>query len=535
MTARAESVTRWLWGTPPSAPLRDLARRLERGEPLDDARTIKAGRSREVFAVERLGVLVKRFEVRGLDGWRARWLPSRARREYRIMEELVRLGVPTTRPLACGETRAGARVTGAWFVAEYLAGARTLGDVLAACDDDADRAAWARRAVEAVARLHDHPYHHRDLHAGNLLVDEYGELHIVDLHSVWRVRRLGPRRRAASLAELLFSLREWIDLRDLGVFVAHYAAARGERVEDVLRRVRPALDAFERDYVRGRTARCVRDSSLFEPGDVPAAVGRRGRLFRRRDLAEDALVEAVADFERVVRDGDGLLGDARRAQVARVGRDGAVVAKSFRERGLVAALRAWLGAGRGRSAWTAGRRLEVVGIPTPRTLALCEWRDGSALLLTEHVDGVTLRDRLSSPIDDVAERARLARAVGWLVGRLWQQGLRHPDMSTKNLLVVTSGDELPGGRDRATCPAPGTPLVHVIDLDNLETTARHDRRALARMLGQLGDVPDWVTRSDRRRVVREVERVAARGVPPDVQADAQARTAARRERRAARR
>lgn len=530
MSAAADEL-RWLWGTPPSDGLRDLATDLGAGRAPERARSIKQGRGRDVFAVEDLGVLVKHFRIDGLAAVAARWTASRARREYRIMEDFRRLGIPTTRPLGCGERVVGGRVSDAWFIAEYLPDVRTLGDVLEAGDGDA-RDAWAGRAIDAVADLHGHPFHHRDLHVGNVLIDDDDRLRIVDLHSVWRVGRLGPRRRAATLAELLFSMRPWCDLRRDGPpLVARYAERRGERVDVVLPRVRDALEAFERDYVRGRSARCMRTSSEFVHGAAPAGLGRGGHVYRRRFVDDATLVDAVQAHERATQEPAALLGDARRSQVARVGDVGGIVTKSFRERGLFAALRARFGNGRARSAWKAGRRLEVVGLPTPRTLALCEWRDGSALLLVEHVAGRTLREALATPPAARVDRSHLAAAVGWLVGRLWREGLHHPDMSTKNLLVASAG-EMPVGRDRASRPAPGTPLVHLIDLDNLRSVPRFDERALARMLGQLGDVPDWVTRSDRRRFVVALERAAGRGVPPSVVADAVARTDARRRRRA---
>ena len=54
------------------------------------------------------------------------------------------------------------------------------------------------------------------------------------------------------------------------------------------------------------------------------------------------------------------------------------------------------------------------------------------------------------------------------------------------------------------------------------------------MLGQIGDLPDWITRSDRRRFARAYERAAGRRLPRLVVEAGAARTHRRQARRAAR-
>ena len=249
-------------------------------------------------------------------------------------------------------------------------------------------------------------------------------------------------------------------------------------------------------------------------------------MHRRREYALEALERDLVAFEAVVQQaGDDLLGDARRSQVVRVGER---VLKTFRERGLVPALRGAAGEGRARSAWWAARRLSVAEIPTPEALALLERRDGSAVLVTRFEQGAILRDRLAEPLSPL-DRRGLARAAGWLFGRLAREGLRHNDLAPKNLFVAPG--ELPVPRDLRHTPRPGTPRVMLIDLDNLSTMKPFDRPALARMLGQLADLPIELSRTDRARFAAAFERAAGRALPPDVVIEAQAFTTRRRARR----
>ena len=254
-------VAEWLWASPPDEVLRGVARDLEGGGLPLEHRPLKDGKTRQVWSAPSTagGLLIKRFVVHGWEARRSPVWPSRARREYRIMEELCRLGVPTVRPLACGERRESSQVVEAWFLGRLLPEARTLLECLeeaSARADTAARDALLDAALDTVAAMHRHPFLHRDLHAGNLLVDGDGRARVIDLHSVWRLPRMTLARRAEMLGRLLFSLRGVVHLeRDVPALVTGYAARMNEPVDVALPAIRAATDAFERDYVRGRTAR----------------------------------------------------------------------------------------------------------------------------------------------------------------------------------------------------------------------------------------------------------------------------------------
>jgi hypothetical protein len=244
-----------------------------------------------------------------------------------------------------------------------------------------------------------------------------------------------------------------------------------------------------------------------------------GRVYRRRDYSIEQLRSDLLRHSQTVRGGGpGLLGSTPRARVTRVDdASGSRVVKEYVSAGHLPRLRHWLRRGRARTAWAASRRLEVLGLQTPLALALVERHDGSAAMITRAVEGaVSLRAWIATLEQQPRPRKRhlVAAAVGYVVGRLARAGLRHDDLSTKNLLVCD--EPPPAPRDRRDAGAPLWPGLHLIDLDNLRTVPRHDSRSQIRMLTQLFDLPAGVTRTDQQRFLRAYERAAGRPLPRDV-------------------
>ncbi|MHC5210018.1 MAG: lipopolysaccharide kinase InaA family protein [Planctomycetota bacterium] len=526
---------RWTWAESPDEVVRELARRLADHWKPDDAGLIKRGVGRAVWRVP-VGdgaLLLKHFVVP--PGRRLLHVirPSRAAAEYRAALALSAAGIRTAPAVGYGERRSGGLLREAFYLGRFLQGSVTLGDWMrAAARDGREEAvrAAAEEAMSLVARMHRVPWQHRDLHANNLLRTPDGALAVIDLHSAWRVPRITRAMRLENVARLIFSFREMLDVRIAPDLLAAYQKESGDSDDRWVAEAVAALGAFERDYVRGRTARCTKRSTLFD-------VNRHanGRLFRRRTY-EPGVLDEDLDLHRqaLARDGADVLGSAPRTRVTRIrnGTRGRVV-KEYLPTGPWGAVRQRLGGGRARSAWTGARRLEVLDIATPEGLALLERPDGSSVLVTcELVDGVSLRT-FAEGLEHAAQpgdRADVATQVGWIVGRLSRAGVRHDDLSTKNILLQrVPPAEARDVRDRAP---PGAWRASLIDLDNLKPMARHDGLGLVRMLTQLFDVPAWVSRTDRRRFERGFERAAGRPLPPDVAraalAGAEARACRRR-------
>jgi tRNA A-37 threonylcarbamoyl transferase component Bud32 len=524
----------WVWAVPPSEELRDFADDLVQGLLPDSREVVKDNRPRTVWRVPDVagGLLVKHYRVQPKDALRSLISMGRAEREFRAMEALCAVGLPSTRPLGFADRRRGVWLEEAWFIGRLIPQAASLAEAMAR-ETPGSEACWelALRAADVLARLHAEPFWHRDMHAGNLLLDELGDLLIIDLHSMWTVPRLTRSMRLKNLAHLLHSMRAWICLDDLPRFIQRYAETRGESADALLPVTERALEVFTADYVRGRSARCMRNSSEFI-----GERGAQGRVHRLRRYTPEQLHQDLDLHDEAVREsGPRLLGNATRRRVTYVedARGCGRVVKEYRDHGLLASVRAQLGLGPARHSWKAARRCQIVGIPTPIALALLERPDGSARLVTEVVrEGFSLLDCVESLPGDHSPRERrgLAYLVGHVVGRLTRAGLRHDDMSTKNLLLGPGTAAMTG--DLRTNPPAGLREVVLIDLDGMRRTRPHDGPALVRMLGQLGDVPEGVGPADRTAFAAGFARGSGRRIPEDVVARADVLTRRRQERRA---
>ena len=167
------------------------------------------------------------------------------------------------------------------------------------------------------------------------------------------------------------------------------------------------------------------------------------------------------------------------------------------------------------------RRFEVLGLPTPEALALLERRDGTSVLVTRALrDGRSLLELAPALAQDrtPARRAAVALALGHLVGRLARAGVRHADMSDKNVWVVAR--PAPAPRDLRDAPPEGAANLRLIDLDGLRLMRPHDPRGVARMLGQLADLRARPSRTDLRRFARGYALGARRELTREIAAEA---------------
>jgi tRNA A-37 threonylcarbamoyl transferase component Bud32 len=525
---------RWWWAEAPGEALTRLANSLESDLPIDGLETIKASERRRVAAVPDVdgGVLLKVFHVRDFEAVKYRLVSSRARAEFRAAVALRRRGVPVAEGLGYGEERVGRRLIRAWFLGRFVPGASSIGAALREARErgSVDRVqAILRKSLEVVAKLHRHPFLHRDLHANNLLLDANDRALLIDLHSVWRVPRVTRSMRVGNLARLFFSMRRSIDLDQIAVEVRDHARRMNDRPEPFVLDVLAAIEAFDREYVRGRTARCLKRSTLFGRERVGS-----GRCFRRLDYAVAQLArDSELHVEALQVDGVSVLGRAPKSLVTRVGEGPRQrVIKEYTARGPFASIRQLAGRGRARSAWIGARRLDVLGLPTPRALALHERLDGSSVLVTESIgDPPSLRSLTDAPSTDLkaSDRFAIARALGNIVGRLARAGVRHDDLSSKNVLV--GRPPTPPSPDIRTQPSPEWPCVQLIDLDNMSCMPPFDPAGIQRMLSQLCDLRIPISRADRQRFLRAYASAAGRPLSREVGDAALAGSRARSARR----
>ncbi len=126
--------------------------------------------------------------------------PTRAHRAFSHGLRLEQAGVATARVLAVGEIRRLGWPVRAYLLTEEIPNAETLHQLLQSRAPTLP-AALASLA-EALAKLHDAGYLHRDLKATNVLFDNQSHAHLIDLDGVRRMRGPTHRQAVADLARL---------------------------------------------------------------------------------------------------------------------------------------------------------------------------------------------------------------------------------------------------------------------------------------------------------------------------------------------
>ncbi|HSX69559.1 MAG TPA: lipopolysaccharide kinase InaA family protein [Pseudomonas sp.] len=139
----------------------------------------------EVILIERDGVryYVKRYWGAG-KGLRRYIGRPRVKAEWQNLRHFARWGIPTAPIVGYGlERKAGAFVRGALITRE-LAQTRDLAVMARSADERLRDAGWvdgvSRQLARATRALHDHHFAHNDLKWRNLLVNQQGELFLID-------------------------------------------------------------------------------------------------------------------------------------------------------------------------------------------------------------------------------------------------------------------------------------------------------------------------------------------------------------------
>jgi tRNA A-37 threonylcarbamoyl transferase component Bud32 len=401
---------------------------------------------------------------------------SDARRELLFSRYLRGRGVPTSRPLAV------ACIGGKEWLATEAVGDAEPADAWHERQLEAGLAGQAaiRRATVELARLVGHMHAagviHRDLHCGNVLVRpgppgaDAPELVLMDLHRVYRRRRLSRRARSANLAQLFHDRLHVTTRTDRLRFLKHYRAAAG--AEGSLRGWQLTVEHLAAIH-RGRQHR-QRDARVFEDGKYFARLrledGWRGHavLASKRHMAGSEAAGrsfTVDQWARLLRRPDDLFGGAGvevvkdspsgllvRRRIELGGRGVSVYIKRTRRKHTWKAVFDCFRLARPLRAFALGHALLTRRIATALPLAAIERRVGpflaDSILITEEVAAPRLNQFLNTwlatpPRGDVPltgpQQQHLAQCVLAQLGRLLQRlhdgRYFHRDLKASNLLV----------------------------------------------------------------------------------------------------
>lgn len=323
---------------------------------------------------------------------------------------------------------------GGWLLFDYLEGAESLWDAWRAVERDAllsdAQQAVLGEALAVIGQLHARGLWQADLHLDNLL-RHGGRLFVIDGGGV-QVETAGqPLSRQRVLENLgVFFAQLPAELEPFTEeLLVHYLLANAEHalpLEALLREVEKVRRWRLRDYLK----KAGRDCSLFA-----AKIGAFGlRIVRREQEAE--LSTLLVDPDAAVETGH-IYKTGGAATVARIELNGRpLVLKRYNIKNWLHGLKRFWRPSRAWHSWVEGNRLELLGIATPRPLAVIErrwcWLRGRAYLLTEYCGGPDLIARFAPYVESAPPESELA-ALDRLFAALIRERISHGDLKGHNL------------------------------------------------------------------------------------------------------
>lgn len=323
---------------------------------------------------------------------------------------------------------------GGWLLFEYIEQAHSLWDAWRDVADESWLSAGQEnvlaQALGVIARLHGQGLYQADLHLDNLLVE--GErLLVIDGGGVLAETPGQPLAQARVLENLgLFFAQLPAELdAHLEELLIHYLLINCEHALP-LEALQMAIAKARRWRLRDYLSKVARDCSLFS-----ARIGAFGLRVVRRDCTAE-LEPLLAAPDKALDGGLGLKqgGTATVARLSLATRE--IVVKRYNIKGLTHWLKRFWRPSRAWHSWVEGNRLELLGIATPRPLAVIErrwcWLRGRAYLLTEYCGGPDLIARFAPYVESAPPESELA-ALDRLFAALIRERISHGDLKGHNL------------------------------------------------------------------------------------------------------
>lgn len=394
----------------------------------------------EALVLERLLRVLPGQRYVGLAHWQGRQVLAKLlvggkaqrhfQRELEGAERMAHQGLVTPELLAHGFVEG----QGGWLLFEYLDGAQSLWQAWREVAQqpllgDGQQGVLAE-ALGAIGQMHAQGLWQDDLHLDNLLRHE-GRLYLIDGGGVrWETpgQPLSRARVLENLGVFFAQLPAELDpfLEEL---LIHYLLTNGEHALP-LEMLQAEIAKVRRWRLRDYLKKAARDCSLFA-----ARIGAFGLRVVRR--------EAEADLQPLLRDLDARIeaghiyktGGA--ATVARVELDGRqLVVKRYNVKNWMHWLKRFWRPSRAWHSWIEGNRLELLGIATPRPLAVIErrwcWLRGRAYLITDYCGGQDIIARFEAYKQAVPPENELL-ALDRLFAALLRERISHGDFKGHNL------------------------------------------------------------------------------------------------------
>lgn len=355
-----------------------------------------------------------------------------ALREVRGTTLIHNASIPTPRLLWQGETDTN---TGNLLAFEFLEDAVSLQTDWQHTMSRSDHLEILREAMSMLAQMHARGVIQRDIHLGNFL-RAGNQLYMIDGGHVER-HRYGPLSIGDSIANLAEFFAQFFPRYDslIPLVFPEYLKARSRQArESELARLDSALSRCREVRKRGYLRKTLRDCTQFE-----CETTFRRFLVCVRDSLNRDIMELLDRPDYWMDRGEALKrgGSATIVRVQLGHHD--LVVKRYNLKGPLHRLKRALGPSRARRSWVNAWRMEFLGIPSVKPIAMIEEKlgpfRGRAYFVSEYVAG---RDALATIKTSQQPDDQMA-AISSLLQDLSDSRISHGDMKATNFMMSATG------------------------------------------------------------------------------------------------
>ncbi len=376
-------------------------------------------------------VVVKFF----LDSRRAKRHCAREEKGIRALNEA---GIKTQNLLFKGLLKPGCEPV---LVFRMIDRATNFADVWKQVTSDNTHAQLLRQIISIIADQHEAGLAHDDLHMGNFILAG-NDIYTIDGDAVNVNNRGKP-------------LSETKSLENLGLFFAQIYPRFERLISDAFNMYLKKRTWPKNSVLRDRLTKEMRHQYKKNKKKYLKKIYRECSAFicqkswnrflvYDRNYNTEKMVRFLADPDDLI-DMNRLLKKGNTATVAMVEVDGQrLVVKRYNIKNTWHALRRCPRPSRAWNSWRNAHRLALLGIPTPKPIALLEKRWGpfrsKAYFITEYVDGINVYHLLHSESKKEIKHEDLVEQFGNLLQKLANALISHGDFKATNFIF--SGGEL---------------------------------------------------------------------------------------------
>ena len=395
--------------------------------------TIKSNTVRSVRKIiinEDQELFFKHYKPKGwIDSLKFSIFGSKARREWRNGNEILRRRVYAGQPVAYGEKRRGLIVSDNFLMVKSVDNSVSLKDALinnitGNRERFKNRRLLLKRLSRFIVKLHSKGILHKDLHTGNILVNsqlvlEQGKqadnetrgFSIIDLHDVRCKSRLPQETVLKNLARHLYSLTPYCSRTEIFFVMKEYLMVLGPAfmVKSVTKEVNHRIQGYKHRHMLSRSKRCMKKSSEFTIKswtEEESSKHYKYKVYYKKKIDKYLIKEAINTHYKTMRvGGEDVIKNIPRISVTKFQTNvndlqlrtddltDNLCTKEYKCPKIFSQIRETIFPPRGERAWRAANGFTTRGIVTPDPIAYIRVKKSGRLnhcmVISEYVEPAT--------------------------------------------------------------------------------------------------------------------------------------------------